>query len=376
MNGANIPHLCGGIFFGLLLETMKPRSKARDMLNGGTDGLTANNLYNALIEVVTGESISSKGNTYSKSVSNYKNCVSSKGAYVPFTDSITRSTFDTKFNEDSTELIKRVSVLVDKYLNKDKCEWLVRALIDIMQIEQLNVEVFVNYTDKLSVRELDNVDTIYFIPFFLSVLDYIIVKCPDCESGRPTFEAWYKQSSTRGKWEFKSDIGNGIKHINVLFDVLEPSKLITYEYVDYPDNEVENNEGIDNITKVESSLFNYFKEEFDCVLKYLIDTDPCAEPIYIGIYDEIDRLLMKWEFDVMKISSFEERKLAQDIIQNILSYKYYISDIFLKPINNKYLYVRNSTDDETRRLYDELMPKSFELRNNMCELYKRLWTTV
>lgn len=139
---------------------------------------------------------------------------------------------------------------------------------------------------------------------------------------------------------------------------------------------MENNEGIDNITKVESSLFNYFKEEFDCVLKYLIDTDPCAEPIYIGIYDEIDRLLMKWEFDVMKISSFEERKLAQDIIQNILSYKYYISDIFLKPINNKYLYVRNSTDDETRRLYDELMPKSFELRNNMCELYKRLWTTV
>lgn len=376
MDGANIPHLCGGIFFGLLLETMKPRSKARDMLKGGTDGLTANNLYNALIEVVTGESISSKGNTYSKSVSNYKNCVSSKGAYVPFTDSITRSTFDTKFNEDSTELIKRVSALVDKYLNKDKCEWLVRALIDIMQIEQLNVEVFVNYTDKLSVRELDNVDTIYFIPFFLSVLDYIIVKCPDCEFGRPTFEAWHKQSGTRGKWEFKSDIGNGIKHINVLFDVLEPSKLITYEYVDYPDNEVENNEGIDNITKVENSFFNYFKEEFDCVLKYLIDTDPCAETICIGICDEIDRLLMKWKFDVMKISGFEERKIAQDVIQNILSYKYYISDIFLKPINNKYLYVRNSTDDETRRLYDELMPKSFELRNNMCELYKRLWTTV
>lgn len=151
---------------------------------------------------------------------------------------------------------------------------------------------------------------------------------------------------------------------------------MTYEYVDYPDNEVENNEEIANKAKVENNFFNCFKEEFDCVLKYLIDTDPCAEPIYIGIYDEIDRLLMKWEFDVMKISSFEERKLAQDIIQNILSYKYYRSDIFLKPINNKYLYVRNSTDDETRRLYDELMPKSFELRNNMCELYKRLWTTV
>ena len=139
---------------------------------------------------------------------------------------------------------------------------------------------------------------------------------------------------------------------------------------------MENNEGIDNITKVENSFFNYFKEEFDCVLKYLIDTDPCAETIYIGIYDEIDRLLMKWKFDVMKISGFEERKIAQDVIQNILSYKYYISDIFLKPINNKYLYVRNSTDDETRRLYDELMPKSIELRNNMCELYERLWKRV
>lgn len=374
MDGANIPHLCGGIFFGLLLETMKPRSKARDMLKGGTDGLTANNLYNALIEVVTGESISSKGNTYSKSVSNYKNCVSSKGAYVPFTDSITRSTFDTKFNEDSTELIKRVSALVDKYLNKDKCEWLVRALIDIMQIEQLNVDVFVNYTDKLSVRELDNVDTIYFIPFFLSVLDYIIVKCPDCESGRPTFEAWYKQSGTRGKWEFKSDIGNGIKHINVLFDVLEPSKLKTYKYVDDSCNEVENSEEVANTNKGDNSLFNSFKEDFDCILKYLIDIDVSAEPLYIGVYDIIDDLLTKWKFDVVKIPNFEERKLAQAIIQNILLYKYYISEVFLKQIKKEYVYVRKSTDDEISRLQKELIPASLKLRSNMYELYERLWT--
>ena len=35
-----IPYLCGGIFFGLLLQARKNRSKARDKQKGGSDGLS------------------------------------------------------------------------------------------------------------------------------------------------------------------------------------------------------------------------------------------------------------------------------------------------------------------------------------------------
>ena len=79
MAPTKIPHLCGGTLFDLFLETRKPRRKARNKRSGGTDGLTAADVYSGLIEVVTGEKMNYAGKAFNKCVSNYKNCSSSKG---------------------------------------------------------------------------------------------------------------------------------------------------------------------------------------------------------------------------------------------------------------------------------------------------------
>lgn len=78
MAPTKIPHLCGGTLFDLFLETRKPRRKARNKRSGGTDGLTAADVYSGLIEVVTGEKMNYAGKAFNKCVSNYKNCSSSK----------------------------------------------------------------------------------------------------------------------------------------------------------------------------------------------------------------------------------------------------------------------------------------------------------
>ncbi|MDO4353535.1 MAG: hypothetical protein Q4C93_01060 [Clostridia bacterium] len=68
-----VPHLCGGILFDLLLEARKPRQKARNKLNGGSDGLTIPGVYAGLIYIVTGEDYSSiAGTTLNKCATNYK----------------------------------------------------------------------------------------------------------------------------------------------------------------------------------------------------------------------------------------------------------------------------------------------------------------
>lgn len=218
MTQTQIPHLCGGILFGLLLEARKPRRKARNKLSGGTDGLTAADVYSGLIEVVTGEKMDYAGKAFNKSVSSYKNCSSSKGVYVPFTDPTTQSAFDSQYKRKSPDLLKRMSGFIDTYLNESKCEWLVRAIIETMQQEQIDIDIAVSDTCLLKVCDLQTAESIVFLPFLLSVLHYTIMNCPDCESGRPTFEEWYFQSSPKAEWKFKSDIGSGIKPMNISFD--------------------------------------------------------------------------------------------------------------------------------------------------------------
>lgn len=224
MTPTKIPHLCGGTFFDLLLEARRPRRKARDKYSGGTDGLTTVDVYNGLIFVVTGEKLDCAGSALKKCVSGYKSCSSSKGIYVPFVEPSTQSAFDSQYKRKDPDLLERMSGFIDTYLNETKCEWLVRAIIDVMQQEQLNVEIAVNYTDSLKVSDLHTAEKISFLPFLLSVLHYVIVNHPDCESGRPTFESWYLQPRPKAEWKFVSSIGSNINPLTVSIDLMIPNQ--------------------------------------------------------------------------------------------------------------------------------------------------------
>ena len=436
MTPAKIPHLCGGILFGLLLEARKPRKKARNKLEGGTDGLKATDVYNGLIEVVTGESCSSAGNTNSKCTSNYKNCSSSKGVYVPFTEPATQSAFDEKYKRKDPDLYKRLSGFIDTYLNNDKCLWLVRALIDTMQQEQLDIEIAINYTEKLKISNLHTAKTIVFLPFLLSVIHYVVTKCPDCESGRPTFEDWYSQPSPRAEWKFKSKIGEHLSPIDIDFSlrfpnlessalaqvdntttpispasntcsdrkviarnvgkVLQPildtlenqkTKLTCMEQMAKPlhalKSELEsiNYETVDKIqnneqkvqVSAQKNLFDSFKDDCDRILQYCIKKDPAAEPISFSIPFQIEDLIDKWEFDIRKVNDPKEYKLIREVLQTLSEYTYYLSDEFLKEVDGDRLIFRNSSFEEGERLRNVLLPKSLELRNKIAELYRKLW---
>lgn len=224
MTPAKIPHLCGGILFGLLCEAKKTRCKARDKLKGGSDGLTIPGIYAGLINVVTGDDVSSHaGSTLKKCATNYRTCVNSTGEYVPFTNPANQSAFDAQYKKKDPDLLERMSRFIGTYLNEAKCEWLVRALIETMQAEHLDIEIAISYTENVKVSNLHTAKEILFLPFLLSVLHYIVMECPDCESGRLTFESWYSQSGPNTAWKFNSYIGSALKPMNVSVDLALPS---------------------------------------------------------------------------------------------------------------------------------------------------------
>ena len=218
MPSKNVPHLCGGIFFDLLLETKKDRRKARNKLQGGSDGLTAPNLYIALASIVNGEDTETyQGETIEKCVSNYKKCLSSTGDYVPFTDPATRLSFHASYKRKDPAIFEKTVGFIDQFLNTGKCAWLVKSLLKIMQEDTLipnGTEIAVGHDKTMPVSELHTTEQIIFLPFFLSVFDYVLQYFPDCESGRPTFESWYFQATPKSEWKMKDSIKESLGNIS------------------------------------------------------------------------------------------------------------------------------------------------------------------
>ena len=430
MTPTKIPHLCGGILFGLLYEAKKTRRKTKDKLNGGSDGLTIPGIYAGLINVVTGDDVSSyAGSTLKKCATNYRKCENSTGEYVPFTQLANQSAFDAQYKKKSPDLLERMSRFIDTYLNEAKCEWLVRVLIDTMQAEQLDIEIAINYAENVRASDLHTAKEILFLPFILSVLHYVVMECPDCESGKPTFESWYTQSGSHAMWKLNSNIGNHLEPLNVSVDLAFPADV---ETVPPKSTNIINTKGgpkviAENMTKGlqplidtlemtksliptivqmtkpllsstaatktqeyeiaekirhneqetktnnQEDLFFTFKNDCDQILQYCINKDPSAEPISISILYQIENLAEKWKFDIRKTTDPGQRKLMQEVVQTLTEYAYYLSDEFLKPVDGSRLIFRNSSFEEGERLRKILRPKSLELRNKMCALYKKLW---
>lgn len=233
MTPENVPHLCGGILFDLLLETMKPRRKARDKEKGGTDGLKAPNLFAGLCKIFTGENTDfCQGKTLDKCVSNYKKCEDSTGDYVPFTDPASQVYFHNACERKDPATITKATEFINTFLNVGKCEWFAKAIIEVM-LEDSTVSndtpIAVSFDRHVRISDLQEGEKIMFLPFFLSVLDYTMSQSPDCESGRPTFRAWYKQAGPNSEWKMddavKKDLGSSIGRIDIVTEIppLEPS---------------------------------------------------------------------------------------------------------------------------------------------------------
>lgn len=218
MPTGKIPHLCGGILFGLLLEARRARRKARNKLKGGTDHLSAVDVYAGLIQVVTGDDISAAGRTISKACTLYKTCQTGSGVYVPFTERVTIAAFDAAVKTKNPDLLMRMSEFISSYLNLERCEWLVRALIETIHMDediQENEEFLIDYDTVVCADDLPYVSNVVLEPFLISVLHYILLNSPDAESGRATFESWYTQSSKNAEWKLQSDIGSSISPLRV-----------------------------------------------------------------------------------------------------------------------------------------------------------------
>lgn len=247
MKQTKVPHLCGGTFFALVLQAKKVIGNARDKLSGGNKILSATDVFAGLTKVLTGDTISTKGGTLTKCASMYKTCQAISGGYVPFKNTATASAYDSSVKAKNPAIYERMTEFINIYLNQDKCEWLVRALVDTIQHDACIPETTlfsIDYDRTIAKSGLDKIKGVVLQAFLISVLHYVVMNAPDSESGRPTFETWFSQSSKKAEWKYCGTVGDSIHPMKVVITSNRPD-LDNNKLIDrYTNDESESMDGI------------------------------------------------------------------------------------------------------------------------------------
>jgi len=217
----NTPYLCGGIFFDLLLQARKNRAKARDKQNGGTDGLSVKDVMKGLVCVVTGEEVASIGDTFSKATTEYRSCKINGNTYIPFNDTSTIASFDNAVKNKNTDIVKRMSEFIEKFLNFEKSEWLAKALMETIlndtEIEPSEV-FFITSNESVKKENFDKITYISLDNFLVSILHFILTKRSENCRGEATFTEWFTRESSRAEWKLTTDVGSSITQNIIVFD--------------------------------------------------------------------------------------------------------------------------------------------------------------
>lgn len=222
MTMTDIPRLCGGTFFDLLLQAKKQRTSARKKASGDTDGLSDSDALLGLIHIANPEyqnPAKAARDSFRTKTSEYKACRTSSGSYLPFDDPEFAKAFDQRIHTQYTNALSDMISFTEMFINRSrKGAWLVAALLELIESDETiqNEDLFYmgNEEHPLSKLELKTLTEISLHPFLLAIWHYIILNRSDNRIGRNTFNSWHEESVTPGaKRAFISNIGQAPSHV-------------------------------------------------------------------------------------------------------------------------------------------------------------------
>ena len=417
MTPTNVPYLCVGILFSLILQARKTRTKARDKFNSGSDGMKDTDVMMGLVKVVTGDSFeSAQGGTFGKCTTQFKTCQDYGATYIPFTDTSVISSYNSSVNKKDLDLLNRMSEFINRFINEVRSERLVKSLIEVILDD---VEIDKDTSFDISLEEtvtkdnLNNITEVELPVFLISILHFIITERPDNSKGRNTFEKRHTQSGKKSPWKFVSSVGTTNKRSIIVKTTIEVSdNFHTSPTDDVIDVESSNqpkmpNERIhekillsgktvaDAWGKVMEALADDMEkgntkqtEKPRLIIKHLSKDDALslkrfregAKPIFkyctfagptdVFLADNITDFISSWKFEYREIKDYAFRTLVKDTMDILSEYTYYLSNQFLRLIPERdILWFRNKSQEEGEQLKKVLQPESHRLRCEIRDLY-------
>lgn len=122
-------YLCGGVLSSMLMKATYPDGSAKDHLDGVKDEYGAPEVMSDLIYTFTG----SRSFGSEKDSSNYRECKIEGTVNVPFNDKTYINSYEDTVKFRYREALKRMCEFSHWHINPAMKEWLVKALLEIIE---------------------------------------------------------------------------------------------------------------------------------------------------------------------------------------------------------------------------------------------------
>lgn len=194
-------HLCGGIFFTLVLQARKtPKKNQGDCLRD-------------LLGIYDQSAKSISGNSLKTIASRFRNCDPELTSdYIRFGNPAVAEAFRERARESYDEIIDEIKAFCDKYLDlKLHGRWLVRALLELIEKDDLQKDngkyVVLPECLPLYKSDLKDLKLVNFYNFFLGVWVHVCINCQDNGVGQQTYLDMTEDMGESKERKFNSEIG-------------------------------------------------------------------------------------------------------------------------------------------------------------------------
>lgn len=167
--------LCGGVLFFMLMKATFPDGSARDHRDGVKDEHKAPDVMSDLVYTFTG----SRSYGSEKDTSNYRECKIEGTVNVPFNDESIAGAYDDTVRHRYSEALDRMCEFITWHINPAMKEWLVRALLEVVEYdpEIKEDDLFYAASNGSRVTKTDlHTSTDYELePFLVGILHYLLM---------------------------------------------------------------------------------------------------------------------------------------------------------------------------------------------------------
>ena len=260
-----IPRLCGGTFFVLLLNSKRQRAK-KDIQNFGSNGVTNPELLKHLILLFDPTFITPVGSSMDTNTSQYKKCEIKNADCLPFNDAALINDFDKKIKSEYNNILREMKQLTDFFIpveKEPKINELVFGILNLIKedtsIKPENTFYALPTGKTISKRKLLTLSEINLYSLLLGTWHFILVNRPDNEIGKATIKSWHDTPELKGtKHQFISKISDSYSldiKVNINFEEIDSSHT-------------------NKITESSDSFSNDGDVEADIVDAVIIDKEP------------------------------------------------------------------------------------------------------
>lgn len=197
MSKEQIPYLCGGTLFNLLLTATYKKKSARERAQGISDNMSDRYVMNGLVYAVTGNSNPSIDSTLKKDTSKYKECHIPGSINIPFNDPNIANSYRDEITYHYDNVINRMTEFVRTYIDDTKYNLLGKYLLAVIEQDNIPEDEPIYYcepTSGITKSALRTMTDFEIQALLIGIMRYILDNRRD-NNGRSTLDMWRSQKN-------------------------------------------------------------------------------------------------------------------------------------------------------------------------------------